>query len=108
MLTCIHRLQYAIRQEKYQQHVMTALLRESKAAESAGFNLVEEQQERKELREELRRLQSQLSPKERTIWIAYFCYQQTMKVIALSQGMTENQVKSVIRRIRRKAGAFFG
>lgn len=108
VLTCVHRLQYAIRQENYQQHVMTALLRESKVNESAGFNLVEEQQERKELREELRRLQSQLSPKERTIWIAYFCYQQTMKVIALSQGMTENQVKSVIRRIRRKAGAFFG
>lgn len=106
-LTCIHRLQYAFRQEKRQERILAALLRERITAENSGSNPVEEQQEREAIREELQRLQAQLSPKERTIWIAYFCYQQTMKVIAISQGMTENQVKSVIRRIRRKTGVFF-
>lgn len=106
-MTCIHCLQHAFRQEKQQERMMMALLRERMRAEYVGSNPVEEEQERKTIGEELQRLQSQLSPQERTIWIAYFCYQQTMKVIAISQGMTENQVKSVIRRIRRKTGAFF-
>ncbi len=106
-MTCIHRLQHAFRQEKQQEHMMMALLRERMTAEYSDPDPVEEQRERNALGEALQKLQSQLSPKERTIWIAYFCYQQTMKVIAISQGMTENQVKSVIRRIRRKTGAFF-
>ena len=106
-LTCIHCLQYAFRQEKRQQRIMVALLRERITAENSGSNPVEEQQERRETCEDLQLLLSQLSPRERIILVDYFYHQQTMKMVAISQRMTENQVKSVIRRIRRKANAFF-
>ncbi len=105
-LTCIHCLQYAFRQEKRQKSIMAALLEERIRAENFGFDPVEEQYERKTLRDDLQMLLPQLSLMERTVLVDYFFHQQTMKMVALSLGMTENRVKSVIRCIRRKANTF--
>ena len=48
-----------------------------------------------------------LTPEEKAVFTAYFLEQQTMRDIAAAQQLTENQVKAVIRRIRRRAKTLF-
>ena len=48
-----------------------------------------------------------LMPEEKAVFTAYFLEQQTMRDIAAAQQLTENQVKAVIRRIRRRAKTLF-
>lgn len=51
----------------------------------------------------LEKLMETLTPEENRLYAAYFLERQTMKSIAAREHMTENQVKNILKRIRRRA-----
>lgn len=77
------------------------------AEKLSGEDTVETHSARQNLRSFFAVLLALLTPEEKAVFTAYFLEQQTMRDIAAAQQLTENQVKAVIRRIRRRAKTLF-
>ena len=104
VITCMHRLLASLKRARKE---VTLSLDTNKLSSLPACDTIEEYQLQKTIRCFLSSLLSQLTAEEKAVFVAYFCDQHTMRVIASSQMITENHVKSAIRRIRRKAKNLF-
>ena len=106
-LTCMHRLLYALRREKTRKWRMAAMLSMRKAEGIPDCSTTENKLEQEAIHNYLQELRSELSTEESMIFDAYFCHCQTMQTIAASQKIETNRVKTIVRRIRKKAIKIF-
>ena len=105
--TCLYRLMDAMAQERKRREQVAFSLDSGQAEKLPGEDTLETHSARQNLRSFFAVLLALLTPEEKAVFTAYFLEQQTMRDIAAAQQLTENQVKGVIRRIRRRAKKLF-
>ena len=97
----------AMERERKRREQVAFSLDSGQAEKLSGEDTVETHSARQNLRSFFAVLLALLTPEEKAVFTAYFLEQQTMRDIAAAQQLTENQVKAVIRRIRRRAKTLF-
>ena len=96
--TCLYRLMDAMERERKRREQVAFSLDSGQAEKLSGEDTAETHSARQNLRSFF---------EEKAVFTAYFLEQQTMRDIAAAQQLTENQVKAVIRSIRRRAKTLF-
>ncbi len=101
--TCMNRLMASLRTMRRRQHLQAFSLDDAGAPEIADEGGLESAVNQNEARLQLTRIQSALSEDELKIFTSYFVEHNTMHDVAITYAMRDEQVKNVIKRIRRKA-----
>lgn len=104
--TCMYRLMSAMKQERKRAELTALSFEDSSIPPYLNCDTVETYLMQKNVHSFLAALSSQLTPEESDIFKAYFYNQDTMQAIAEMRGCSENHIKSVIKRIRRKVKNF--
>ena len=104
--TCIYRLMSAMKQERKREELITLSFEDNNIPSYFNSDTVETYLMQKNAHSFLSTLLSQLTQEEGDIFKAYFYNQDTMQSIAKMRGCSENYIKSVIKRIRRKVKKF--
>lgn len=101
--TCLNRLMTGQRQQHLRQRIVPASLDDEKTNNIDAKSQIDEYMDSEASRSFLDHLIESLDDNERAVFNAYFIDQSTMKTIAANRQTTENQVKNLLKRMRRKA-----
>lgn len=101
--TCLNRLMPKIKKMRFRQKLNAFSLDDPNSREIADKDLIEEYENNEAFSTFYRRLIKMLTAEEKEVFTAYFIERQTMIAIAYARGISENKVKIIIQRIRRRA-----
>ncbi len=101
--TCMNRLMASLRAIRYRQSLQAFSLDAPDAPEIADEGGLKSAIKRNEAQFQLTQIRSVLSEEELEIFTSYFVENNTMHEVATIYAMKDEQVKNMIKRIRRKA-----
>lgn len=104
--TCLNRLMTQQRKQQLRQRIVPASLDEGKFFDIDAKDQIETFLESEESHSFLQKLIAALDDNERAVFNAYFVEHSTMKTIAANMQTSENHVKNLLKRMRRKAKKF--
>lgn len=101
--TCLNLLLPALKKEQASHRITTSLSDEECKSYAPDEDEIEKYLRMAHNRQALEDLYHSLTPKERSVFEDYFLEEKSMRVIASEYGVSENNIKNILKRIRRKS-----